>query len=67
MMDPKHNQKLRKVQSIYRKKKYRRRTGSEENRTWTLVVGISVLIMFFFLIMSVLFDIGIPIPSFFGR
>ncbi|OAT83562.1 hypothetical protein A6P54_21260 [Bacillus sp. MKU004] len=67
MMDPKQNQKLRKVQSIYRKKKYRRRTGSEENRTWTLVVGISVLIMFFFLIMSVLFDIGIPIPSFFGR
>ncbi len=67
MMDPKHNQKLRKVQSIYRKKKHRRRTGREENRTWTLVVGISVLIMFFFLIMSVLFDIGIPIPSFFGR
>lgn len=67
MMDPKHNQKLRKVQSIYRKKKHRRRTGREENRTWTLMVGISVLIMFFFLIMSVLFDIGIPIPSFFGR
>ncbi|QTC42990.1 hypothetical protein I7V34_07035 [Bacillus sp. V3] len=67
MMDPKQNQKLRKVQSLYRKKKYRRRTGSEENRTWTLVVGISVLIMFFFLIMSVLFDIGIPIPSLFGR
>ncbi|MBH9964839.1 hypothetical protein [[Bacillus] enclensis] len=66
-MDPKHNQKLRKVQSIYRKKKHRRRTGREENRTWTLMVGISVLIMFFFLIMSVLFDIGIPIPSFFGR
>jgi hypothetical protein len=66
-VDPKQNQKLRKVQALYRKKKGRNRFRGEENKTWTLFVGVCVLIMFFFLIMSVLFDIGIPLPSFFGR
>ncbi|OIU71781.1 hypothetical protein [Rossellomorea aquimaris] len=66
-MDPKQNEKLRKVQASYRKKKIRYRSKGDVSRTWTLAVGAGVLIMFFLLIMSVLFDIGVPLPSFFGR
>ncbi|MEG9295163.1 hypothetical protein V6B33_01770 [Mangrovibacillus sp. Mu-81] len=64
-MDPKEqeqNRKLRKVQKIYRRKK-----NSEENKSWTVFVGVCMLVIFFFLIMSALFDLGVQLPSFFGR
>jgi hypothetical protein len=57
------NQRLRFVQGLYRKKKHKKEF--EDNKIRSVFVGICVLIIFFFLITSVLFDIGVPLPSFF--
>ncbi|MCA1054061.1 hypothetical protein LCM10_03600 [Rossellomorea aquimaris] len=68
-MNPDHQekkQKLRKVQALYRSRRYKHR-AQRSPRAWTVVVGVSMLILFFFFIMSVLFDLGIEVPSFFGR
>jgi hypothetical protein len=61
------NQRKRFVQGLYRKKKHKKRIKVEDNKIWSVFVGICVLIIFFFFITSVLFDIGVPLPSFFGR
>jgi hypothetical protein len=61
------NQRLRKVQAVYRKKKYHKRATINNNGIWKIIVSICVITLFFFLITSALFDIGVPLPKFFGR
>lgn len=61
------NQKLRKVQGLYRKKKHTSRAEDDGNKIWTVIVSICVLAVFFFFVTSVLFDIGIPPHPLFGR
>jgi hypothetical protein len=60
------NQKLRKVQGIYRKKG-RKSNTHEDNLLWRVFAGICMLAVFFFFVLSVLFDIGIHLPPFFGK
>jgi hypothetical protein len=61
------NQKLRKVQSLYRKKKHKNKTEGNVNKIGTVVVSICIILFFFFFITSVLFDIGVPLLGIFGR
>ncbi|MBM7649706.1 preprotein translocase subunit SecE [Bacillus ectoiniformans] len=61
------NQKLRKVQGLYRKKKQKYKTKDNVNKYGRIVVSICVILFFFFLIIDVLFDIGVPLPEIFGR
>lgn len=60
------NQKLRTVQGLYRKKRNKNRTTDKETKIWTVFISICILAVFFFFVTSILFDIGVPLPPFFG-
>lgn len=61
------NQKLRKVQRLYRKNINKNRGENDDNKIWKVVINICLLVVIFFFITSALFDIGVPLPSFLGR
>jgi hypothetical protein len=62
------NQRLRMVQSLYRKKKHNevKRDEDRNSKIWTVFIVISVLFALFILITNelVVVDPGIPIPEF---
>lgn len=60
-------QKLRKVQRLYRKNINKNRGVNYDNKIWKVVINICLLVVIFFFITSALFDMGVPLPSFFGR
>ena len=57
------NEKQKRVQEIYRKRK-REKTS---NRTWTLVLILCLIPVLILLVTSALFDLGVELPAFFGR
>ncbi|RIW28929.1 hypothetical protein D3H55_20395 [Bacillus salacetis] len=60
-------QKLRKVQSLYRKNKYHYKEKEYKVGTWgSIIVLICVVLFFFLFIMSMLFDMGVQLPDIFG-
>ena len=61
------NQKLRKVQGLYRKRKNKGRIENEENRSWTVFMNICYWALFLYIVYSLLFDIGIQLPSYFDK
>ena len=61
------NQKLRKAQGLYRKKRNKNRTDYEESKIWTLFMNSCYWALFFLIVVGVLFDMGVPLPAFFGR
>ncbi|MGG1629710.1 hypothetical protein [Rossellomorea sp. NRS-1567] len=59
-----HNsEKQNLVQDLYRKKK---REGSS-HRLWTVILILCVIPVLILLVTSALFDLGVPLPEFFGR
>lgn len=63
---PDKNYKKKKVQSIYRKQKNKEKIANELNVIWGMIVNICLLFLFLYFVVSVLFDIGVPLPPFFG-
>ncbi|MHA7136538.1 hypothetical protein ACRTEV_04610 [Rossellomorea arthrocnemi] len=57
------NKKQERIQEIYRKK----RREDYPNKTWTLIVILCVIPVLILLVTSALFDLGVPLPEFFGR
>jgi uncharacterized BrkB/YihY/UPF0761 family membrane protein len=57
------NEKQKRIQEMYRKKK---REGPS-SKTWTLLMILCVIPVLFLIVMSALFDLGIQLPELFGR
>ncbi|MBW3112600.1 hypothetical protein KYJ26_12215 [Bacillus sp. MCCB 382] len=57
------NEKQKRVQEIYRKRK----REESSNRTWTLILILFMIPVLILLVTSALFDLGIELPAFFGR
>lgn len=62
------NQKLRKVQGLYRKKRQKNTEADDKmGILGTTIVTICLILFSIFFIMSVLFDMGVSVPEIFGR
>lgn len=59
--------KQKKVQSYYRKIKQQNNDDKYNNKIGSLIVSISVLIMFLLFVMDALFDAGFRFAQFWGR
>jgi uncharacterized membrane-anchored protein len=57
------DKKQKRVQDLYRKKK----REDSSHKTWTLIVVLCVIPVLILLVTSALFDLGVPLPEFFGR
>jgi uncharacterized membrane-anchored protein len=53
----------KKVQDLYRKKK----REASSHKIWTVIVILCVIPVLVLLVTSALFDLGVPLPDFFGR
>ncbi|MGF3104447.1 hypothetical protein [Rossellomorea sp. DUT-2] len=57
------NEKQKRVQELYRKKK----REDSSHKIWTVIVMLCVILLLILLVTSALFDLGVPLPEFFGR
>ncbi|MGE6753539.1 hypothetical protein ACQKFO_08800 [Rossellomorea sp. NPDC071047] len=56
-------EKQNRVQELYRKKK----SEGPSNNSWTVILILCVIPVLILLVTSALFDLGVPLPEFFGR
>ncbi|MCA1060213.1 hypothetical protein LCL96_14840 [Rossellomorea aquimaris] len=57
------NEKRKRIQRLYRKRK---QEGSS-NKTWNLILILCLIPVLILLVTSALFDLGVHLPEFFGR